>query len=85
VRKVISFAASTRAFVSIEHEDLADALERCVANDWGDVSPATKQCNEEALKNGGRLDGQYVDRHGVTFFITSTRNGMPRVTVAKND
>jgi len=53
------------------------------ANDWGDVSPVAKQQNEEALKDGGGLDGQFVDQKGVSFFITSTRNGVRRVSVAE--
>ncbi len=49
--------------------DVASAIERHARGDWGNLTPADREANELALKDGSRLLSAYVDRNGVKFWV----------------
>jgi hypothetical protein len=50
-------------------EDVAKALSRHGAGDWGEVCDQDRQENERSLKEGFRLLSVYKDRNGTRFWI----------------
>ncbi len=49
--------------------DAMSALERHIAGDWGEVSDADRQANEDALRGGHRLLSAYRAANGTKFYI----------------
>jgi hypothetical protein len=49
--------------------DVQLALRRHHSRDWGEVSAADWNANDESLKEGGRLLSSYVASNGVKFWI----------------
>ncbi len=50
-------------------EQIADALTRHAQGDWGEVSEADRQANEDALRDGNRLLSVYRADNGTKFYI----------------
>ena len=57
------------ALDTLHAEDVDAAMQRHVAGDWGDVSPADWVENELSLNQGFRLLSEYRDRHDRRFWI----------------
>lgn len=47
----------------------ADFLNRHVSGDWGDIHPADKGMNEQALKDGARIFSVYRTSKGVKVWV----------------
>jgi len=47
----------------------ADFLDRHVRGDWGNIDPADKGMNEQALRDGARIFSVYVTRKGVKLWV----------------
>jgi len=54
---------------SISCVDLATAIRRHFAQDWGEVCEHDWQANDEALQRGGRLVSTYDSKEEVRFWI----------------
>lgn len=50
-------------------EERISALTRHIGGDWGEVSDGDKECNDEALKEGGRILSAYQTSSGLRFWI----------------
>lgn len=59
----------------LEPDDVAAALRRHRQQDWGDIAPADRAANEEALRTGGRIRSAYRDRHDTPFWIITEGAG----------
>lgn len=53
----------------LEPDDVAAALRRHRRQDWGDIAPADRTANEQAVRAGARVLSAYRDRHGTRFWI----------------
>ena len=60
---------TSNALERVHPEDLAAALRRHAAGDWGDCCPEDRAENDRALLEGSRLLWVYADRHGERFWI----------------
>jgi len=47
----------------------ADFLARHQGGDWGDIAPADKGMNEQALRDGARIFSVYVTAKGVKLWV----------------
>lgn len=54
--------------------EVAIALARHAAGDWGDVCPEDAAANESSLRCGARLLSVYRSAHGRTFWIITEAN-----------
>ena len=61
--------ATPNALEAISPDEVAKALARHAACDWGDVGPADRKENELSLREGFRLFSVYHDRDGKRFWI----------------
>jgi hypothetical protein len=61
--------ATPGAIEAIDPQDMAGAVRRHLARDWGDCGPEDWAENDLALREGFRLFSVYHDRHGVKFWI----------------
>ncbi len=50
-------------------DDVAAAMRRHAAGDWGELESEDQNANAEALRHGLRLFSRYRDRHGKAFYI----------------
>jgi len=78
---VVSFAQGPRVLLGqvvvtpnalsvLSGEDLASALARHAAGDWGEVDAHDRDANERALREGGRLLSVYRSSGGgVKFYV----------------
>lgn len=64
-RLVITTAANDR----LDPDDVAAALRRHAAGDWGDLCAEDVEENRQALARGGRLFSVYRDRGAVKFYV----------------
>lgn len=46
-------------------------LQRHARGDWGEVSDETRQANEVALRDGGRLESVYHTAHAVKLLVVT--------------
>ena len=63
------FAVARRAFDTLPPEEIATALSRHLAGDWGDVCEEDRQENKLSLKEGFRLFSVYHAADGTKFWI----------------
>lgn len=61
--------ATPNALNSVSREDIAKALDRHAAGDWGDCGPSDWQENELSLREGFRLFSVYHAANGVKFWV----------------
>ena len=61
--------ATPAALGAVSHADIAAALRRHAAGDWGDVTPDDRAANDAALKSGERLLSVYRSATGTTFWV----------------
>ena len=54
---------------AVSQRDLLTAFQRHLCGDWGDLSEADKQLNEQALQDGSRLFSAYQSSKDVRFWI----------------
>ncbi len=63
------FMVAARASDSLPPDEIATALGKHLAGDWGDVCEEDRQANEESLKDGLRLLSVYHTSDGTKFWI----------------
>jgi hypothetical protein len=63
------FVVARQAFDTLPPEEIATALSRHLAGDWGDVCEEDRQENELSLKEGFRLFSVYHAGDGTKFWI----------------
>jgi len=63
------FLVARHAFDALPPEEVAKALARHLAGDWGDVSEHDRQANDQALNDGLRLLSVYHTAGGTKFWI----------------
>lgn len=61
--------ATHGALDEVDPQDMAAALGRHFAGDWGECGPEDWGRNDEALQAGWRLLSVYRDRHGTRFWV----------------
>jgi hypothetical protein len=61
--------ATRAALASLTHDDIASALARHLAGDWGEVTAHDRQENEFSLTHELRLFSIYTSAAGVRFYI----------------
>ena len=61
--------ATPAALAPVSRPDLAAALRRHTAGDWGDVDPDDRAANDDAVRSGGRLLSVYRTANGTTFWV----------------
>lgn len=57
------------ALERLSDEDVSDALRRHSRGDWGDITPADRDENALAMREGFRLFSVYHDRNGAEFWV----------------
>ena len=65
-------------------EDIAIGLARHLRGDWGELEAPSRQANEAALLQGGRLVSFYCSRKGLHFWII-TEPDRSKTTVIRPD
>lgn len=58
--------------------EVASALARYFAGDWGELCHSDRELNDRALRSGGRLLGAYRTSRGVIWIITEAENDAGR-------
>ncbi len=61
--------ATQGALAELHPQDMAAALGRHFAGDWGECCPEDWQRNDEALQAGWRVLSVYRDRNGTRFWV----------------
>lgn len=61
------------AATTIDEEEIADALRRHQAGDWGNLDSQEKSCNEQVLRIGGWLLSAYDDPASGERFLIITQ------------
>jgi hypothetical protein len=54
---------------TLNRDDVLGAILRHQCGDWGEVCPADREGNEEAMREAFQLHSVYRDRHGTPFWI----------------
>jgi hypothetical protein len=60
---------TTNALEAIPADDICNAINRHVCGDWGDLDPADRTENEQALQNGFHVMSAYYTSNGTKFFV----------------
>ena len=61
--------ATPAALAAVPSADIAVALRRHAAGDWGDVDEDDRAANDDALKSGERILSVYRSAVGTTFWV----------------
>ena len=61
--------ATTAVLAAVPRSVINVALARHLSGDWGDMSDADRQANEQALKDGNRLFSAYQVREDTRIWI----------------
>jgi len=61
--------ATSNAVHTLPEDDIALALSRHVAADWGSLDPEDWLANERAFEAGDRLFSRYFSKTGVKFYV----------------
>ena len=61
------------------------AVARHLSGDWGDMSDADKQTNEQALKDGGRLFSAYQVREDTRIWIITEADSSASTVLLPSD
>ena len=60
---------TSNAMHQLDYRDVAKALERHLAGDWGDIGSEDWEQNESGLRDGFRLFSVYSDRREKKFWV----------------
>jgi hypothetical protein len=61
--------ATPAALAAVPPPEMATALRRHAAGDWGEVTPEDRAANDGALRSGDRLLSVYRSAAGTTFWV----------------
>jgi hypothetical protein len=65
---------TSSALQFLSAEDIASALRRHAAGDWGEVDAEDREANERGLRHGERLLSVYRSAGGVRFYVITERD-----------
>jgi len=75
----LDFLMTEAASCLVNSADMAAAVRRHLAGDWGEISPAVRTKNERASVTGGSVFSVHLDRDGIIFYVSSEAKQVPRV------